>query len=511
MSLPGPLPTAKPTMPWVWLGLGSICLATIAKLYLIGAGPDLEEDAYGHALAARLLTQNPTDLQVHWVWLPLGHVVSAVLLSLGFGMDGMRYLNSALTSFLALGIACSVDSIGKSSRGFGTQAFRWTAAAVVALSPLALSTGESGALEPLFAVMVLASAWAVRSGHGVLAGMVASCAVLLRYEGWLLPPVFFWVWWRSGRAGTKAWAWLAPLVTICAYVGVRASVDGGALSFLRENDEFARSFFAGVAADWPVSPHPSWMAIWYAVIVPAVVLGPLMPFAVAGAAWLIRSGPRPLTGALLAILGFLTLGFVARQHLGLPRHALTLTPIYAMAATAGLLGAATWLHHRLEVRRVDLERWTFGFATLAVIAFAASRTLPTFLGRSTLHQQLHRDDLVIANALQSAWSKRARIFCDVTAVETLSDLPPQSFVRWQLPDTPVANLELEHAAGRDVLVVGTQARASHLRTSLHALHTAGKLVLYRYVSSGDVVADRANIGNSSLTRPQRRTYPLSGL
>ena len=488
MSLPGRLPIANTKMPWICLGLGSIGLATVAKLYLIGAGPDLEMDGYGHALAARRLIEHPTDLGVHWVWLPLGHFISALLISFGCGMDGMRYLNCALTSLLALGIAFFIDT---GSKGFSARAFRWTAASVVALSPLALHTGESGALEPLFAVLLVASAWMLRGGHGVLAGIIASFAVLLRYEGWLLPPVFFWVCWRAGRARALAGAWLAPLLTIGAYLGLRAAVDGGALAFLRENHAFVRAFYANVAVHWRVPPHASWMSIWYALIVPAVVLGPLLPFALAGTPWLVRRGPRPLTGALLAILLFLTLGFVARQHLGLQRHALTLTPIYAMAAAAGLLTAASWLHRRLAVKRLNLERWTFAFAAVALLAFAASRTLPTFLYRARLHQQVHRDDLVIADALQSVWSKRARIFCDVTAVETLSDLPPTSFVRWQLPDTPAANLELEHAAGRDVLVVSTEARTDHLRKNLRELHSAGHLILYRYASSGDVIADRS--------------------
>ena len=403
----------------------------------------------------------------------------------------MRYFNCALTSLLALGMAIVVD---QGSHDFRSRALRWIAAAVVALTPLALHTGESGALEPLFAVLILAGVWALRRGNGVLAGIIASCAVLLRYEGWLLPPVFCWVWWRSGRSLSLLWSWLAPLATISGYLGLRAAADGGALAFLQENHAFVRAFYSNVAVHWPVPPHASWMSIWYALIVPAVVLGPLMPFALLGTRWLVRHGPRPLTGALFAILLFLSLGFVTRQHLGLQRHALTLTPIYAMAAAAGLLGAARWLHRRLEVRRLDLERWTFALATIALIGLAASRTLPTLLIRLRLHEQEHRNDLIIANALRSEWSDRAHVFCSVTAVETLSDLPPRSFIRWQLRDTALLNLELDHAAGRDVLVVGTHESTQHLRRGLRELHTAGSLVLYRYVSSGPPVAGRADAG-----------------
>jgi hypothetical protein len=505
MSLPEPIPTAKPARVWIWLGLGSICLATTAKLHLIGAGPDLEPDSYGHALAARLLLENPTDLDVHWVWLPLGHVVSATLLVLGCGMDGMRYLSCALTSLLALGTAQAIE---RSSRGFASEALRWTAAGLVALSPVAMSTGESGVLEPLFAMLVIASACAVRRGHAAIAGIIAACAVLLRYEGWLLAPAFFCVWWRSGRARAEAWAWLAPLLTICAYVGFRAAIDGEALSFIHNNHAFVRSFFANVAVHWPVPPHVSWMSIWYVLIVPTIVFGPLMPFALAGTPWLFRSGPRALTGALFAIMLFLTLGFAARQHMGLLRHALTLTPLYAMATAAGLIGAACWLHRRLEVRRVDLERWTFAFAMVALLVFATSRALPTFLARSSLHEREHQDDLAIAHALQSVWSD----FCDVTAIETLSDLPAPSFVRWRLPDTPLANLELEYATGRDVFVVGTEATTYHLRRNLLELRAAGELVLYRYVSNGDAVADRARVPDPMPTRPRGQSFrKFSGL
>jgi hypothetical protein len=486
MRSPAP-PLAKPTLPWLGLGLGAIAAATLAKLYLIGAGPDLEADGYGHALAARQLLERPTDLGVHWVWLPLGHFVSALSLLLGAGMDGMRYLNCALTSLLALGVACSIER---------DRALRWTSAAVVALSPLALSTGESGALEPLFATLVLASAWALRSGHARSAGIAASFAALSRYEGWLLAPVFFWIWWRSGRARAGIWTWLCPLATIGAYTGLRASINGGALVFLDENAAFAGAFFANVAARWPVPPHASWMSIWYALIVPALMLGPLMPFALAGSPWLVRRGPRPLTGALLAILVFLTIGFVARQHLGLPRHALTLLPIYAMAAAAGLLAAARWLHRRLAVERIGLERWTQLFAAAMLTVFAATRTLPTLLDRSTQHRHTYREELAVASALRAAWSPRVRAFCDVTPVETLSDLPPASFVRWQLPDTPLRNLALEHAAGRDVLVVGTEVRARHLLENLREVQRAGRLVLYRYFPTDPAVAGGSNVKDS---------------
>jgi hypothetical protein len=481
-------------MPWIWLGLASIGLATLAKLCLIAAGPDLEIDGYGHALAARRLIEHPTDFGVHWVWLPLGHVVSALLLSLGWGMDGIRYVNCALTSILALGVALSID---RGADRASARALAWTAAGLVSLSPLALATGESGVLEPLFALLVVGSALALRRGYGMLAGLLASCAALLRYEGWLLAPVFFWIWWRSQRPRPSVWAWLAPLSTIGVYVALRAAEHGGsALGFLRENDAFARSFFESVAAGWPVPPHASWMSLWYALIVPAFVLGPLTPFALAGIPWLKERGPRPLTGALIAILVFLTLGFVARQHLGLPRHALTLMPLYAMAAAAGLLGAANFSYRRLAIRRIELERWTFAVVTVALVAFAASRTLPMFVTRMKLHQQEHRDELAIAGALRSTWSERTRVFCDTTAVETLSDLPPASFIRWRLKDTQRANLAIEHAAGRDVLVVGSDATTRHLSENLRKLHEAGSLVLYRYVKNSDAVAERGEPSGS---------------
>jgi hypothetical protein len=90
------------------------------------------------------------------------------------------------------------------------------------------------------------------------------------------------------------------------------------------------------------------------------------------------------------------------------------------------------------------------------------------------------------------------VHCDVTPVETLSAVPPRAFVRWQLPDTPDVSLELEHAAGHEVLVVSTEERTRHLRKNLEALSMVGNLVLYRYASAGDVVADH---GGSSAGAP----------
>ncbi|WP_394841337.1 hypothetical protein LZC95_30230 [Pendulispora brunnea] len=467
---------SKRSSAWPLLAWVLVVIATWARWTLIRSGPDLEPDAYGHALAARRMWLDPFDMRVHWVWLPLGHAMYTLSFALGYGMNGVRFANAIFTSCLCGLLAASLTGISV-AQGLTRRALPFLAASLLALSPIALTVGEAGALEPLFACLVLATvlAWRRPGGWGaLLAGCLASAAALLRYEGWVLPIVLFVLWWRRGRALSRAWGWVLPGLAIAAYLLARAS-----LAFVHENLVFARGFFESAEQRWPVPPHPVWMSLWYALVVPAIDLGPLVVFGVAGASWSVRRPPMAWRAALLAILVFLTAGFVARQHLGLLRHALTLAPLYATAAAAGILRAAVYLQRRF-MRRASLERVAFGLAGAALFLLAVSRTVPTFVAQLDKHATAYQGAYRTAMALRERFTASTIVHCDETAVETLSELPPAAFVRWQMPDTQFYNLSVELQSGKRPLVVTTRERARHLRDRCRTLYEDAGLVILEY-------------------------------
>src|ERR1700722_14335444 len=81
------------------LGLAVVVLAVWRASCLL-AGPDIDTDAYAHHMIARAILADPTDLSVHWVWLPLFHYAQVPLVALGGTMDQVRWINVALAAAL---------------------------------------------------------------------------------------------------------------------------------------------------------------------------------------------------------------------------------------------------------------------------------------------------------------------------------------------------------------------------------------------------------------------------
>ena len=69
----------------------SLALAAAAmlvlRLHVVLYLPDGEADAYGHFGAARALVEDPTNLKVHWVWLPGWHYVLWAMIRCGLSFQ----------------------------------------------------------------------------------------------------------------------------------------------------------------------------------------------------------------------------------------------------------------------------------------------------------------------------------------------------------------------------------------------------------------------------------------
>src|SRR5687768_2330037 len=81
------------------VSLAAVLLASMFwRLGCIGAGPDPDTDAYGHYIIARLMWDNPFNLNIHWVWLPFYHAVLALPVRLGATLDHVRSANAVLAA-----------------------------------------------------------------------------------------------------------------------------------------------------------------------------------------------------------------------------------------------------------------------------------------------------------------------------------------------------------------------------------------------------------------------------
>src|SRR3984957_14531304 len=86
-------------LPVIALMLAVLALAAWRATCVL-AGPDVDTDAYAHHMIARAILADPTDLSVHWVWLPLFHYAQVPLVALGGTMDQVRWINVALAAAL---------------------------------------------------------------------------------------------------------------------------------------------------------------------------------------------------------------------------------------------------------------------------------------------------------------------------------------------------------------------------------------------------------------------------
>ena len=430
------------------------------RIVCIGLGPDPDTDAYGHYVIARQFLQTPLDLHIHWVWLPLYHLLLAAGVAAGATLDHVRYANavlSAITPLLlwwGLGRLAERRSLGASS----PLAARWVpalAALLAAAAPIAIVMGTTAQPESCFSLLMLGAALLLALERFGWAAVVLSALVLLRYEAWAaaasVSGLLVWRWLRGARLSRGALACLlVPALTVGGWALLRR-LDGGLwFDFLRENQSFAQAARASAQ-----TPLLDWSALERALA--AAPLG----------AWLLALGCllcgldrswRATRGWFvllpLSIAGFLLLGWVTRSHLGLARHWVALVPFAATAVAQGSAQLSEWLG-RLEARAQAPA-----FALLATLALGlelGSLQLPLARWRERTAAAL--PDRRDAGRFLRSLPESSLILCDDAPAEVLSELPSSRFARDYLGADAVGQVR-KWARSEDVVVLSSVARLS---------------------------------------------------
>ena len=553
-----------------------LAAVTIAKLAIVTLGPDHDVDAYAHALAGRRMLQDPGDISVHWVWLPLLHSLYAVATKLGGGLSTLRLVNVfastlspvVLYAWLRHHQRAHAASVGpglrprRAAHGSDTQSvpsatvpqapgftspLPWLAAALLAAEPLSLRLGVTGQTEPLFQLFLLAGGYALARRSFFFSGLLFAAAALTRYEAWPLLPVIAILAsidvhrrlssklppparssaLRASGAGAApkslspfaqgaeyahaSLAWLLPLVAVAGWCLFHARATNEPLQFLRLNREFVSGFLGGVGYSWGKQALLPLMALQYLALVPLWnMLGAahLLAFpGLARAARQLLSRPAPaatprdavatssnaaatprdagatsrdagaspesdppsparpdlpltLLAIGLALLAIITLGFVRGSHLGLPRHAVVLAPFFCALVAAGTPAFADRLARRFPRFAPLRSHHTVALLVLAVVL--ALRTVPETLALASATRQAFSSQAAAAKALTAVARPGEPIFCDDGKIEVLSELPPDRFTRWQIPDVAPFHIQVSSKQSGSALVVSTPERTSHL-------------------------------------------------
>lgn len=445
-----------------WLALAALLAGLgLWRLACVGVGPDPDTDAYGHFVIARQLLETPWNFKIHWVWLPLYHVVLAPAVALGASLDQVRAANAiaaagpALLLYWALARRAQNQPI--------ERAVAFVAALLTAASPLIMQLGTTGQMEIFFCLLLLlATALLSEQRFGAAAAALTALA-LTRYEGWAVVAVVAAEIIRQHGLARRwpaagEWACLAaPLAAVCGWALLRRLGGEPWFGFIADNQAFAER----VIDRYPSGHDVLRGLARYTLVVPFRAFGLALPFVLLGMGRTWRQSGVWFVAPGLGIVGFLTLSSLAHSQLGLDRHFLSVVPFAATWLAHGLARAAEWLAAALRGRSRGRVGTVFAALSLCAGAGGALRLHSAFSGWWELTRGALAEPRAVAQFLRST-PKGSLILCDEASVEVLSGLDRSRFVRAHL-DAQAAALVAEWTRSRDVFIVNRAGRLGAFR------------------------------------------------
>lgn len=452
-----------------------IACATLVRLRGIWGVVDVDTDAYGHAVVARRMIEHPTDLAVHWVWLPLWHAVHALFELAGAGFEAVRALSfGASIATVALVFVCALREfaveLDPESEPLAVLSATVSSAAL-AFAPHAIESAVSAEPEATFALMVFAAFAALRWQLPWIAGALLSLAALTRYEAWPLIAAVFALdlALRARREAPVTAAWALPAAMVALWCAIHRVHSGEWFWFVRENRAFvARTLPRLVQLLPPIERR----ALWYPITIPWIDWGalPLLASLSGFALWL-RERRWVWALAPAAIVGFVSFAWVRGQHLGLVRHSVSYLSFYAMAMGAGLFFA----QKRLSIRLTNRWRLVFVCASIAWFSLRGAHAAGELGVRARARLSL---EVAAARALSRAGRGDA-VFCDNAVVEVLSGLHRSQFIRWSAADIRPANIEVEQRRHGAVWIVSKPSNVAAIEARCERVYESPTVLVLR--------------------------------
>jgi len=491
---PGPAPVAAgPTTAAAETAAPLALLLALAVLaawrgVCVLAGPDVDTDAYAHHMIARAILADPRDLAIHWVWLPLFHYLQVPLVWAGGTMDTVRWANLALSAVTPWVLFRYVCRTARPSRGeVPPSVTAFVAALIAGACPIVMQMGTTAQPEPLFALVLIGVAVAFQERRYNTTAVLLGAAVMLRYEAWasflVIAPwilaeqagAFFS---RSGADGSRetargangldganglrrvqvnarALAVIAvPVALIAIWAVLRRPVDGRWFGFLGQTRQFANDATHEQSALDRGVLGLALSALYYPVIVPVRVLGPVMALVPFGVARTVRDqGPR-FVAVFAACLGFISFSWITRSSLGLDRHFVAVVPLYATFAAQGGVVVADGLARVLG--RVP-SQWLAG-SIAAVLIGGLALELDVWMGFWRGSIERGWPERTALGAYLRSVPAQSTIFCDDATLEILSGLDRRRFDRHWLDDPHTWDLVARAAEGGEQPYVATWSR-----------------------------------------------------
>jgi hypothetical protein len=437
------------------LAFGALLVGLCAwRLWCVQRGPDPDTDAYGHYVIARLALDTPLNFKIHWVWLPLYHALLAIPVWLGATLDHVRSANALaalLPPVLLLGFLRRRPR--GSGRGWLDAGVPLLAALLTAQNPLLVQLGTTGQMEVFFCVLLVLAAGLLSEQRWGAASLVLSALVLTRYEGWAVVAVVAAIGAGrrvSGRAALGAGALacvLLPAACVLGWAALRRLGGEPWFGFILDNQAFAEQ----VLERQPDTYGALGGLGRYTVSVPYRVFGICAAFALLGVRRTLREDGVWFVAPGLAVVAFLTLSSLLHSQLGLDRHFLSVVPFAALWMAHGVAGASRAIARAVPARGAWLSGAAPVLLCAAVVTDAGLRLDASLATWSETTRTALLQPREVARFLRGT-PAASLIVCDDAAVEVLSELPRERFVRTR-PDERSAALA-EWSRSRDVYLVG---------------------------------------------------------
>lgn len=347
-----------------------ILAVSVFQLFIIFSYPDIDTDSYIHFVISRNLLSEPSNLSLHWVWLPLFHYVQMFFVFTGMGFEFVRvlnvmlYISSAVLVFLYL----------KSRQHKNSLKIAAVASLTCILFPLGFLMGTTAQSEILFMLLVFLFAVLYEKKKFVAASVILSFTVMLRYESWavvfffLLLKIFESLKNKKFKPDLSYLSVILPVIVIFIWSLLRIPFDGKFLAYIFDTKEFVTG---AIGENYSYQNDPFIVIdelLHYTLWIPLIYTGFTLFLIIFGLKKAVKNHPAVFLCGI-SILFFITLSWIFKSSLGLNRHFTALIPFCSVCAGYGFFNVTDYIEKKTG--KNYQKRILILFLINAVVLFAA--------------------------------------------------------------------------------------------------------------------------------------------
>jgi len=445
--------------------------------------PDFDTDAYAHHCIARQIYLGTSNLNIHWVWLPLFHYIQVGFIALGLSMQVLRFINLIIIASIPLILFNFLNQNEDKEQPYSEALI---AGIICALFPVLLLMGTTAQPEPVFCLLILLFIISFIKNKFWLASFYLTILVLLRYEAWILPPLIiflvllqlFFKSLKIFKNDVPLWKPLItviiPIIAMVLWTLARAESEGVWFGFIFGTQGFANEVLQSTSSFDSGILKFIYDLFYYPVIVPYFLSGPLIILAYFGIKKTFKKLYPVSSIFYLAILLFLTITWIKKSSLGLHRHFAVMVPYYSVLLVCGIPFASKLILRMSskikglkiinEVRDNKLKKIKKFLAIILIIS-QITVTVIWSAGWLGYTSKLFVERYQTAEFLKTLPQDKI-IFCDEASVEVLSNLDMKRFNRKWLENNDAYDLITNMVKDKGEVYIATWEKKINLYKGL---------------------------------------------